>query len=795
MSDLDSTDGQLPVSVFNNTVDNNPVNKHVLWENFAEYLQKHKELSSKESGKLWSATRYKPHTKRAKDNVESLSCLVLDFDHGCNPDSVREALVDYEYVMHSTYNHTSENPRFRVIAPIYSEIPNENWGQFWTNVKDYLAEKGINVDTACSDPSRIYYEPSCPPGGEHFAYHNKERWLLEDNLKPERKPIPKSRLIRVASGNAQPKMLFDMAIRRATHGNRNETNFWLACQLRDNGVPYSEVDEWMIGYASVVSDLGPEPYTTQEALHCAQQAYGRPPREPMALATLMPTPSEEVEIAVDEIKIDDYPQTDSGNAELFAALFATKVRYLHLSERWLVWDGMHWKPDTGSEISQMCKEVARVRMKLSIEQIQNEPDKPGKKGVPYLDIAKKFARASESAFSRNRTEDLAMDEPPISVSTTKCMEWDSDKWLLGVRNGVVDLRTGICRPGQQSDRITQYIDIDFDPEATCPIWEASVAEWMQHDQELIDCASKAAGYSLCGDVSEQTWFGAIGKGSNGKSKFIGTLEAVDAPYSHELAFTSIALSRTPDRQSNDMRGLKGKRFVWSTEPPEGMKLDEARLKRIAGESTLTGRFLYHEDEQFPNTVKFWIGLNHPPNVNDDTDGFWRKLCLIPFNQKYEIDPDKPLVDGAIRADKELSEKLKQEYPGILTWQVKWCLIWQKEGLSFPAKVREEVNKYRADSDMLAEFISECVTEDPESKTKAGDTFSAYKAFCASRQIDGTDVLKLTSFGRKMGMKFKRSARSKSGFFYLGIRVKDQPDYRPEPKIPETDPIPDDSLDI
>ena len=29
--------------------------------------------------------------------------------------------------------------------------------------------------------------------------------------------------------------------------------------------------------------------------------------------------------------------------------------------------------------------------------------------------------------------------------------WDSDPWLLGVANGVVDLRTGQLRPGRQKD--------------------------------------------------------------------------------------------------------------------------------------------------------------------------------------------------------------------------------------------------------------------------------------------------------------------------------------------------------
>lgn len=773
MSDQSSTDGQLPYSKFKHERDTTPENKFIHWENLAKHLLMHKELSSKESGKLWSATRYIPDTTRLAANVESLSCIVLDFDDGSDPNAVKAALADYEYVMHSTYRHSKEKPRFRVVAPIYSEIPKENWGQFWTNVKDYLAEKGVNVDTACSDPCRIYYEPSCPPGGERFSWHNKERWLLEDNLKPERKPLPKSRLIRVSAGNAQPKLLLDMALKRATYGNRNDSNFWLACQLRDNGVPYSDVDEWMIGYAGVVSDLGPELYTVQEAMHCAQQAYGRPPRDPMALATELPTPSEDVEIAVEDIRISDYPESETGNGELFAALYATKARYLCQSERWLIWDGMHWRSDQGGEISMMCKEVARTRRKLAQEQLKNEADVPGKKGVPYLDNAKKFARTSESMFSRAQTENAAMKEPPIGVSIPNCREWDSDNMLLGVRNGVVDLQTGICRPGQQADRITQYIDIDFDPEATCPVWEMFLDGIMKHDPDMVDALWKYAGYSICGSIKEQIWFVLYGLGANGKSKFIETISAILACYANHLAFTAISLSKDANRQSNDIFGLKGKRFVWATEPTESIQLDVGRIKNLSGDSELTARALFHEAETFTNTSTLWVGVNHKPQVDDRTKGFWRKVRLIPFEQEYELDQEKPLAPGVLRADLELEEKFKQEYQGILNWLISGCIAWQKDGMPYPTKVRLAVKEYDRETDPLADFIDQCITIDPEAKVRAQDAYAAYKSFSNEQGMGEKEALTSTTFGRKMKDKFTR-VRGNQGNRYLGISVKGQP---------------------
>ncbi len=40
-----------------------------------------------------------------------------------------------------------------------------------------------------------------------------------------------------------------------------------------------------------------------------------------------------------------WPRTDTGNAELFAALFGDRLRYDHRRGRWLVWAGHWWQPD------------------------------------------------------------------------------------------------------------------------------------------------------------------------------------------------------------------------------------------------------------------------------------------------------------------------------------------------------------------------------------------------------------------------------------------------------------------
>jgi len=57
-------------------------------------------------------------------------------------------------------------------------------------------------------------------------------------------------------------------------------------------------------------------------------------------------------------------------------------------------------------------------------------------------------------------------------------------------------------------------------------------------------------------------------------------------------------------------------------------------------------------------------------------------------------------------DKTLKPKLLEELPGILSWAVEGCLLWQRDGLGTCESVQIATSEYRAESDQLARFIEE-----------------------------------------------------------------------------------------
>jgi putative DNA primase/helicase len=355
--------------------------------------------------------------------------------------------------------------------------------------------------------------------------------------------------------------------------------------------------------------------------------------------------------------------------------------------------------------------------------------------------------------------------------------WDNDTWLLGVNNGVVDLRTGELRPGRPDDRITMTTGVDFDPEAKCPRWEQFLTE-VFGETELIDWLWRALGYSLSGDTTEQCVFIGHGIGANGKGVFSGALHTALGDYAYSSPFSTFELYQRASIP-NDLAALEFKRFVNSSETNDNTRLNEARIKAISGCDPITARYLHQEYFTFYPHLKLWLFVNHKPKVIDDSFGFWRRVRLIPFTNQFTGRAD----------DRRLSEKLRAEAPGILAWLVRGCLEWQKRGLEpVPECVKVATQEYRQESDLLAEFIADKCIEHPQATTKASELYKTYKSWAENEGMRDREVLNSTAFGRRIHERYLKEKRGGT-VFYHGIGLPGQFQDSFEANVTENDVFP------
>ena len=419
-----------------------------------------------------------------------------------------------------------------------------------------------------------------------------------------------------------------------------------------------------------------------------------------------------------------FAHTDLGNAERLAATHGHNLRYCHEWGRWLVWTGRRWEDDRRGLVNQQAKRAVR--------QIYAEAA-----GITDEDLRKEIVKWGLRSEAKTRIDamvGLAQSEPGLPVTVD---ELDAHPWLLNVANGTVDLRTGALRAHSRQDLITKQAPTAYDPDARCPTWLAFLDTVMAGRQDLIEFLRRAVGYSLTGDVSEQVVFFAYGLGANGKTTLAETITAMLGDYAQKAPRGMLTMRPgAADGVPNDIARLPGARFVVSNEVEEGRRLAEAQVKDLAGGDTLTARFMRGEFFEFRPTHKLWIYGNHKPVIRGTDEGIWRRMRLIPFE----------VTIPAAKQDRRLAQKLRAELPGILAWAVQGCLDWQKDGLSAPAEVTEATAAYRAEMDVLADFLTDkCILAPSAAVTKAA-LFTTYQTWC---EVNRERPLGKIAFGARL----------------------------------------------
>ena len=388
--------------------------------------------------------------------------------------------------------------------------------------------------------------------------------------------------------------------------------------------------------------------------------------------------------------------TDLGNAERLVERFGHEFRYCPENKCWYVYRKGIWIPDSGGgRMHRMAYKVAR-----------SIADEAKGENLPSDELAelKKHARKSASKGRLRAMIDLARWFPGISVPVGLL---DRDPWLLNCQNGTLDLRTGELKPHDPMDLITKMLPIDYDSEATCPVWETTLVKIMGGAEEKISFLKRVFGYGMTGMISEQCMFVLYGSGANGKSTILEIYRELLAGYAmHTTTASLLGSSGSPIR--NDLARLNGARFVSAVEIGMGKKLDEALVKQLTGGDQVTARFLYNEFFEYKPEFKLFIAANHKPDIQGVDHGIWRRIHLIPFDVTIPTE----------EIDRDLPDKLRAELTGILAWAVQGCREWQEHGLNVPASIANATAAYRDEMDIVAEFLNDRCTLQANEKSIA-----------------------------------------------------------------------------
>lgn len=410
------------------------------------------------------------------------------------------------------------------------------------------------------------------------------------------------------------------------------------------------------------------------------------------------------------------------------------ARHVAAWGKWLFWNGHVWQTD------ETLRHMTRARRFLR-ELAES--------------VESKDAKRLKSSQTVARVVGLARSNPDQAATVN---QWDANDWILSTPGGTVDLHTGRIREAHPEDYMTLCTAVAPAPTGTpAPRWTRFLREITDGDEELQGYLQRWTGYSLTGSIREHGFVFGHGGGANGKGVFVNTIKGILGDYACTIP-TEMLMVSPNDRHPTELARLRGVRFAVGSETEEGKRWAESKLKALTGGDPIAARFMRQDFFEFEPRFKLFIIGNHRPSLRGVDEAMRRRLHLVPF--------EVTIPEG--ERDKDLPEKLEEEWPAILRWAIEGCLQWQRDGLRPPASVKEATSEYLDTEDAFSLWIEESATKDPDAWETSTSLYNSWKRWAEAAGEYVGSKKRLSRELQKRGFNRKRGADGTRG--YTGLRL-------------------------
>lgn len=344
-------------------------------------------------------------------------------------------------------------------------------------------------------------------------------------------------------------------------------------------------------------------------------------------------------------------ERDYAHAEILAGYFSNRFRWATHRRRWMEFQQGVWRPVEVEYVARLASET--LRQHYAVE-AGGTSDK-----AKMAELGKKLTEACTYA----RIEGALSFLKGFDDILTRPEQWDAWPWLLNVRNGTLDLRTGTFRVHAPEDLLTKQAAVDYDPQAQAPNWEKHLSYFLPNANVRRE-VQRELGTALVGAVLDEVlpiWYGT---GANGKSTTARIVMALLGDYAKRAA-PNLLVKKRFEEHPTGIADLAGARLVFSLETDDGKRLAEALVKELTGGDVKKARYLYGDFSEFQQTFSLFLVTNHKPQITGADPGIWRRIRLIPWEVMIPDSEKKPQdeVVSALLFPSSLAPRLFQTTAG------------------------------------------------------------------------------------------------------------------------------------
>jgi putative DNA primase/helicase len=337
----------------------------------------------------------------------------------------------------------------------------------------------------------------------------------------------------------------------------------------------------------------------------------------------------------------------------------------------------------------------------------------------------------------------------------KRTEFNKEKHLLPLENGIFNLRTFKLEPFDENIILTYKLPITYNPDAVAP----NIISWIKEivaDEENIKLIQEFLGYCFYPDVPLHKSLWLYGGGRNGKTQLItGLLQRAIGDENTAI----IPLEQLQSRFA--LANLFGKFINICSEPSTKKPLQTPRFKQLTGGDSIAAEVKNKQKwVQFTNTAKFIILGNHFPEIDDDSVAWWQRVEAIEFPNDYSENFVDDITDKLIEKD----GGPKIALAGFFNWSLEGLqrLIENEFHLTKTKSSEETKREFKKVSDPIGAFIDSKLEYDVNGVISKADLYNAYKEYCDAEDIEIKEQGALTKKIKRLRRVSERRVRYGKG---------------------------------
>lgn len=346
-----------------------------------------------------------------------------------------------------------------------------------------------------------------------------------------------------------------------------------------------------------------------------------------------------------------------------------------------------------------------------------------------------------------------------------------NKKLINVKNGMLEWETGKLHEHEPSYYSLFQLPIKHKPKADCPKWKQALKDWIipedsdndTDSMETISFLQEFIGYCLIPDCSHEKAVILTGSAENGKSTFLGVIEALFG----EENLSQIPLHRLSGQNARfTTSSLKGKLVNIMADIDNNYIESTGTLKTLIGkEKKLHAEIKYGEDFEFFPVVRLIFSANEIPQAQDRSEGWYRRFEIVPFPNRFPEGSSKRILN--------FEEQLIKELPGIFNWALAGLRRLKQQGHFTKSKaIKEAKSAYIQTNDSVMAYLNDRCKFNVDDHVALKVLFNDYVEYCEDTGLKNTSKRKFSKRLRDEGLEqVWRMYQGRSSRCYYGLTIK------------------------